>query len=92
MQEACELQPSTMAAVLGLDNEVVESICNATQGVVVAANYNCPGQLVISGGRRRSGLRRPFRGWRSPGFDAAGGWSFPQPPDGACAGKTRPSH
>ena len=49
MQEACELQPSTMAAVLGLDNEVVETICNDTQGVVVAANYNCPGQLVISG-------------------------------------------
>jgi len=49
MQEACELQPSTMAAVLGLDNEVVETICKDTQGVVVAANYNCPGQLVISG-------------------------------------------
>ena len=49
MQEACELQPSTMAAVLGLDNDVVETICHDTQGVVVAANYNCPGQLVISG-------------------------------------------
>ena len=49
MQEACELQPSTMAAVLGLDNSVVETICKDTQGVVVAANYNCPGQLVISG-------------------------------------------
>ena len=49
MQEACELQPSTMAAVLGLDNDVVETICNDTPGVVVAANYNCPGQLVISG-------------------------------------------
>lgn len=49
MQEACELQPSTMAAVLGLDNEMVEAICKETPGVVVAANYNCPGQLVISG-------------------------------------------
>jgi [acyl-carrier-protein] S-malonyltransferase len=49
MQKACEAQPSTMAAVLGLDNDVVEKICAATEGVVVAANYNCPGQLVISG-------------------------------------------
>ena len=49
MQKACELQPSTMAAVLGLDDAVVEEICKATEGVVVAANYNCPGQLVISG-------------------------------------------
>jgi [acyl-carrier-protein] S-malonyltransferase len=49
MQKACELQPSTMAAVLGLDNDVVEDICNTMDGVVVAANYNCPGQLVISG-------------------------------------------
>jgi len=49
MQKACELKPSTMAAVLGLDDDVVESICADTQGIVVAANYNCPGQLVISG-------------------------------------------
>lgn len=49
MQKACELQPSTMAAVLGLDDAIVEDICKATEGVVVAANYNCPGQLVISG-------------------------------------------
>ncbi len=49
MQKACELQPSTMAAVLGLDDEVVEKICADTPGIVVAANYNCPGQLVISG-------------------------------------------
>lgn len=49
MQKACELQPSTMAAVLGLDDDVVEKICATTEGVVVAANYNCPGQLVISG-------------------------------------------
>lgn len=49
MQKACELKPSTMAAVLGLEDDVVEKICEATPGVVVAANYNCPGQLVISG-------------------------------------------
>ncbi len=49
MQKACEVQPSTMAAVLGLDNEVVEKVCNETAGIVVAANYNCPGQIVISG-------------------------------------------
>lgn len=49
MQKACELQPSTMAAVLGLEDNVVEDICETTEGVVVAANYNCPGQLVISG-------------------------------------------
>lgn len=50
MQKACELQPSTMAAVLGLDDAKVEEICaSVTDGVVVAANYNCPGQLVISG-------------------------------------------
>ncbi len=49
MQKACELQESTMAAVLGLDDEVVEKICEDTPGIVVPANYNCPGQLVISG-------------------------------------------
>jgi [acyl-carrier-protein] S-malonyltransferase len=49
MQKACELVPGTMAAVLGLEDEVVEKICRATEGIVVPANYNCPGQLVISG-------------------------------------------
>lgn len=49
MQKACEMNPSTMAAILGLEDELVEEICAATEGVVVAANYNCPGQLVISG-------------------------------------------
>ncbi|MBQ2065174.1 MAG: ACP S-malonyltransferase [Paludibacteraceae bacterium] len=49
MQKACELQPSTMAAVLGLADDVVEDICSTIEGVVVPANYNCPGQLVISG-------------------------------------------
>ena len=49
MQKACEAQPSTMAAVLGLEDAVVEEICASVEEVVVAANYNCPGQLVISG-------------------------------------------
>lgn len=49
MQHACELQPSTMAAVLGLEDPLVEAICAEVEGIVVAANYNCPGQLVISG-------------------------------------------
>lgn len=49
MQKACELQPSTMAAILGLDDFTVEDVCQRAAGVVVTANYNCPGQLVISG-------------------------------------------
>ena len=49
MQAACEIQPGTMAAVLALADEVVEKVCQETEGIVVAANYNCPGQLVISG-------------------------------------------
>lgn len=49
MQRACELNPSSMAAILGLDDKVVEDICASIDEVVIAANYNCPGQLVISG-------------------------------------------
>ena len=49
MQKACEVEPSTMAAILGLEDDVVEKVCSEIEGVVVAANYNCPGQLVISG-------------------------------------------
>ena len=49
MQKACEKEPSTMAAILGLEDHVVEEICASIDGVVVPANYNCPGQLVISG-------------------------------------------
>ncbi len=49
MQKACELNPSSMAAILGLDDSRVEEICSSVDEVVVAANYNCPGQLVISG-------------------------------------------
>ena len=49
MQKACELKPGTMAAVLGLEDNKVEEICSTIQGIVTPANYNCPGQLVISG-------------------------------------------
>ena len=49
MQKACDIQKSTMAAVLGLEDSIVEKVCDRIDGVVVAANYNCPGQLVISG-------------------------------------------
>ncbi len=49
MQKACEIKPSTMAAVLNLEDKIVEDICASINGIVVAGNYNCPGQLVISG-------------------------------------------
>ncbi|MBQ7856597.1 MAG: ACP S-malonyltransferase [Alistipes sp.] len=49
MQKACEAQPGTMAAVLALPDQTIEQVCESVEGVVVAANYNCPGQLVISG-------------------------------------------
>ena len=52
MQKACEQNPSTMAAVLGLENKVVEQICSEIDEIVVPANYNCPGQLVISGSNK----------------------------------------
>lgn len=49
MQAACEIEPSTMAAIIGLEDDVVEEVCGQVDGIVVPANYNCPGQLVISG-------------------------------------------
>jgi len=49
MQKACEIEPSTMAAILNMEDEVIERICSEIEGIVVPANYNCPGQLVISG-------------------------------------------
>ena len=52
MQRACEINPSTMAAILGLDDKIVEDVCASIDEVVVAANYNCPGQLVISGSNK----------------------------------------
>ena len=86
MQKACEENPSTMAAVLGIENELVEKICSSIDEVVVPANYNCPGQLVISGsnngidiacerlteaGARRA-LKLPVRGaFHSPFMEPA---------------------
>ena len=86
MQRCCENQPGGMAAILGLDDEVIEQVCQSVDGVVVAANYNCPGQLVISGadeavdaacvklkeaGARRA-LRLPVGGaFHSPLMEAA---------------------
>lgn len=52
MQRACEINPSTMAAILGLEDKVVEEVCASIDEVVIAANYNCPGQLVISGSNK----------------------------------------
>ncbi len=49
MQEACDMNPSSMAAILGLEDSLVEEVCQSVEGIVVPANYNCPGQLVISG-------------------------------------------
>jgi [acyl-carrier-protein] S-malonyltransferase len=49
MQKACEMTPSTMAAILGIDDKIVEEVCESVKEVVVPANYNCPGQIVISG-------------------------------------------
>lgn len=49
MQEACDMNPSSMAAILGLEDSIVEEVCQSVEGIVVPANYNCPGQLVISG-------------------------------------------
>ena len=51
MQSACEQSPGTMAAILGLEDKVVEEVCESTPGIVIAANYNCPNQLVISGSK-----------------------------------------
>lgn len=56
MQAACDEIPGTMAAVLGLEDQIIENMCAKTEGVVVAANYNCPGQLVISGEKHAIGI------------------------------------
>ena len=77
MQKCCESQPGAMAAILGLDDAVVEQACDQIEGVVVAANYNCPGQLVISGAEApvdeaRRALRLPVGGaFHSPLMEAA---------------------
>ncbi len=86
MQQCCEQHPGAMAAILGLEDEVVEEICSKSEGVVVAANYNCPGQLVISGASeaidttcaelKQAGARRALRlpvggAFHSPLMEAA---------------------
>ena len=79
MQKACEIKPSTMAAVLALPDEKVEEICNGIDGVVVAANYNCPGQVVISGeveaakaaGAKRALVLKVGGGFHSPMMEPA---------------------
>lgn len=86
MQAACEARPGTMAAILGLEDKTVEEICASIDGVVVAANYNCPGQLVISGAEapvdeacarlKEAGARRALRlpvggAFHSPLMEAA---------------------
>jgi [acyl-carrier-protein] S-malonyltransferase len=81
MQEACELEPGTMAAVLALADEDVERVCSETEGVVVAANYNCPGQLVISGSV--DAVTRACEGMKAAGAKRAlllpGGGAFHSP-------------
>lgn len=86
MQQCCEQHPGAMAAILGLEDEVVEEICSKSEGIVVAANYNCPGQLVISGASeaidttcaelKQAGARRALRlpvggAFHSPLMEAA---------------------
>ena len=86
MQKCCESQPGGMAAILGLSDEAIEQVCNEVDGVVVAANYNCPGQLVISGANeavdaacvklKEAGARRAMRlsvggAFHSPLMEAA---------------------
>ncbi len=90
MQKACEAVPGTMAAILGLDDAKVEEACASIDGVVVAANYNCPGQLVISGSRR-SGRRRlrETQGRRcAPRPAPARRRRIPLAADGACQART----
>lgn len=78
MQKACEMNPSTMAAVLGLDDEKVEEICKSIEGeVVVPANYNCPGQLVISGSHQ--GIEKACEAMKAAGAKRA----LPLPVGGA---------
>ena len=86
MQKACEKTPSTMAAVLALPDAKVEELCaSVTEGVVVPANYNCPGQIVISGSIEGVDvcLCKDVGGWCETGFETQSGWCFPFSADGA---------
>ena len=87
MQHACEKNPSTMAAIIGLDDKVVEDICASIDEVVVAANYNCPGQLVISGSMK--GIEIACEKLKAAGAKRAlplqVGGAFHSPLNGTCA-------
>ena len=52
MEEACAQNPGTMAAIIGLNNEIIENVCNEVKGIITIANYNCPGQVVVSGQKK----------------------------------------
>ena len=90
MQAACEAQPGTMAAILGLEDHVVEEICASVDGIVVAANYNCPGQLVDLGcrGSRRRSLRKSQGRRCAPRPAPARRRRIPLAADGACQAGT----
>ena len=84
MQKACEMNPSTMAAIIALPDEKVEEICASIDGIVVPANYNCPGQLVISGTKRshRRSLCQTDRSGRQTGPETQRRRRLPLPADG----------
>ncbi len=83
MQKACELKPSTMAAIIALSDEKVDEICSSVDGVVVCANYNCPGQIVISG--EIDAVNEACEGSRSKTCSSSeSGWRFPQSLYGTC--------
>ena len=90
MQKACEQNPSTMAAVLGLENEVVENICNEIKEVVVPANYNCPGQLVISGSNEGIDIYvKTYRTVAQKSFKTSCRWKLSLPFNGTSKSRTR---
>lgn len=95
MQEACEQNPSTMAAILGLPDEQVEQICaSISEETVVPANYNCPGQLVISGSLKGISIacEKNVSGWRKAGIASSCWWSVSFSLDGTCPFETSNRH
>ena len=98
MQAACEARPGTMAAIIGLEDDVIEKVCaetsEATGKVVVAANYNCPGQLVISGEREavEESLHATQRSRCEARTCSPRGWCFPLSGDASGQGRTRGCH
>ena len=95
MQKCCEQVPGLMAAIIGLSNEQVEEICAATEGTVIPANYNCDGQIVISG--EKEAVEKACEAAKAAGAKRAwqaseGQRRIPLPADGACQDRTRQSH